>query len=91
MAFIDYISMEQVIKKIPVKVLDEKCLVENLDLSLPKWFLEDMNFSLSIKSSQENETFYEEFCTVSEGSLEKASFAESLVSLAIISSKTKVY
>ena len=64
MAFTDYISMEQVIKKIPVKVLNEKCLAENLDLSLPEWFLEDMNFSLSIKSSQENETFYEEFLIV---------------------------
>ncbi|MCP4698549.1 MAG: hypothetical protein GY862_17120 [Gammaproteobacteria bacterium] len=64
MAFTDYINMGQVIKKNPVKVLNKKCLAENLDLSLPEWFIEDLNFSLSVKSSQENETFYEEFLIV---------------------------
>ncbi len=64
MAFTDYKNIEQVIKKIPVKIINEKYFPDNLQIALPDWFIEDLNFSMSVKSSQENEAFYEEFFIV---------------------------
>lgn len=64
MAFTDYKNMEQVIRKMPVKIINEKCFPDNLQTDLPDWFIDDLNFSLSVKSSQENEVFYEEFFIV---------------------------
>ena len=64
MAFTDYKNMEQVIRKIPVKIINKKFFPDDIQINLPEWFLEDLNFSLSVKSSQENEVFYEEFFIV---------------------------
>lgn len=64
MAFTDYKNIEQVLRKETVKVLNDRFLPDHLSLALPEWFLNDLTFSLSIKSSQENEAFYEEFFIV---------------------------
>jgi len=64
MAFTDYKSMEDVLRKEPVIVLNEEFLPKQVKKDLPDWFLQDITFALSIKSSQENEAFYEEFFIV---------------------------
>ena len=64
MAFTDYKSIEQVLRKESVTILNEAFLPEHLTKDLPSWFLEDITFALSTKSSQENEAFYEEFFIV---------------------------
>ncbi|WP_133511607.1 hypothetical protein [Candidatus Thiosymbion oneisti] len=64
MAFIDYKSMEDVLRKEPVIILNEAFLPEQVTRDLPDWFLQDITFALSIKRSQENEAFYEEFFIV---------------------------
>ncbi len=64
MAFADYKSMEDVLWKEPVIILNEAFLPERVTRDLPDWFLQDTTFALSIKSSQENEAFYEEFFIV---------------------------
>lgn len=64
MAFTDYKSIEQVLRKESVTVLNDSFLPDGLCLDLPDWFLQDITFALSIKSSQENEVFYEEFFIV---------------------------
>ena len=64
MAFTDYKSIEQVLQKESVKILNETFLPEHLTKDLPEWFLDDITFALSTKSSQENEMFYEEFFIV---------------------------
>ncbi len=61
MAFTDYKSMEDVLQKEPVTILNEAFLPEQVTIDLPDWFLQDITFTLSIKSSQENEAFYKEF------------------------------
>lgn len=64
MAFTDYKSIEQVLQKEPIKILNDPFLPEQLTIDLPDWFLQDITFALSVKSSQENEVFYEEFFIV---------------------------
>ncbi len=65
MAFTDYKSMEDVLQKEDVTILNEAFLPEQVTITLPEdWFLQDMTFALSIKSSQDNEAFYEEFFIV---------------------------
>ena len=64
MAFTDYKSIEQVLQKESVTILNDPFLPEDTSIDLPEWFLQDMTFALSIKSSQENEVFYEEFFIV---------------------------
>ncbi len=64
MAFTDYKSIEQVLQKESVRILNDSFLPEHLTKDLPEWFLDDITFALSTKSSQENEVFYEEFFIV---------------------------
>lgn len=57
MAFTDYKSIEQVLQKEPVKILNDSFLPEQLTMDLPDWFLQDITFALSTKSSQEQESW----------------------------------
>ncbi len=61
MAFTDYKSMDEVAAKHPVRIINEKFLPENPKAELPDWFIEDVDFSLSVKSSKDNEMFGEVF------------------------------
>ena len=61
MAFTDYKNMEEFAKKHGVTILNQSCLPAHLKAELPQWFLEDLEFALHVKSSEENEAFYEEF------------------------------
>ena len=64
MAFTDYKSIEDVLQKEDVAILNEAFVPEHAAKELPEWFLQDITFALSIKSSKESEAFYEEFFIV---------------------------
>lgn len=59
MAFSDFQSIEQVIKKYPLKVVQEQFLPE-VEVELPDWLMENLKFSLDMKSVDENEAFFTE-------------------------------
>src|SRR5437016_3089316 len=59
MAFSDFQSIEQVIKKYPLKVVQQRFLPE-VEVELPDWLMEILRFSLDMKSVDENEAFFAE-------------------------------
>ncbi len=59
MAFSDFQSIEQVIKKYPLKVRQDRFLPE-VEVELPDWLMENLKFSLDMKSVDENEAFFTE-------------------------------
>ena len=59
MAFSDFHSIEQVIKKYPLKVMQARFLPE-VEAELPDWLMENLKFSLDMKSVDENEAFFTE-------------------------------
>jgi len=52
--------MEEVLRKEPVLILNEAFLPEQMTGGLPDWPLQDITFSLSVKSSQEIVPFLKE-------------------------------
>ncbi len=61
MAFTDYKSIEQVLQKEPVKILNDPFLPEQLTIDLPDWFLQDITFALSIKVLKKMKCFMKNF------------------------------
>ena len=59
MAFSDFQSIEQVIKKYPLEIRQEKFIPE-VELELPDLFIENLNFSLEMRSVDESEAFFRE-------------------------------
>jgi hypothetical protein len=57
MAFSDFQSIEQVIQKYPLEVKQER-FISDVELEPPKWFIENLDFLLDMKSVDENEAFY---------------------------------
>ena len=59
MAFSNFQTIAQVIDKYPLKIRQEKFLPE-VELELPDLFLENLNFSLEMRSVDESEAFLRE-------------------------------
>jgi len=59
MSFSDFQSIEQVIRKYPLKVVQQRFLPE-VETELPDWLMENLKFSLDMKSVDENEAFFAE-------------------------------
>ncbi len=59
MAFSDFQNIEQVIKKYPLKIRQERFLPD-AELALPEWLSENLKFALEAKSVDESEAFYAE-------------------------------
>jgi len=59
MAFSEYQTIEDVIKKYPLEILNERFL-QNAEITLPDLFLDNLNFALKRKTSHDNEYFFTE-------------------------------
>ncbi|OQY47181.1 MAG: hypothetical protein B6242_05640 [Anaerolineaceae bacterium 4572_78] len=59
MAFSQFKSVEDVINKYPL-ALEKKKFLPNQQFTPPEWFLEEIDFSLSMKDDVESEMFYRE-------------------------------
>ena len=59
MAYSDFKSIEQVIQTYPLHIRPERFLPE-VQLELPDWFIENLNFTLDRQAIQESETFLRE-------------------------------
>lgn len=59
MAFSDFQTIAQVIEKYPLKIRQENFLPE-VELELPDLFVENLNFSLEMRSVDESEAFFRE-------------------------------
>ncbi|RKZ85736.1 MAG: hypothetical protein DRR16_11400 [Candidatus Parabeggiatoa sp. nov. 3] len=59
MAFSEYQTIEDVIKKYPLEILNERFL-QNVEITLPDLFLDNLNFALKRKTSHDNEYFFAE-------------------------------
>jgi len=59
MAFSEYQTIEEVIKKYPLEILNERFL-QNAEITLPDLFLDNLNFALKRKTSHDNEYFFAE-------------------------------
>ncbi|MBI1924015.1 hypothetical protein HYR99_07170 [Candidatus Poribacteria bacterium] len=57
MAFSNFQSIEQVINRYPLEIRQER-FIPDVELELPDWFIENLNFSLEMKSVDENEAFF---------------------------------
>ena len=59
MAFSDFLSIEQVIHKYPLKLAQKRFLPE-VEKELPDWLMDNLRFSLDMKAVDENEAFFTE-------------------------------
>jgi len=59
MSFSDFQSIEQVLRKYPLKLAQRRFLPEQ-ETDLPDWLMENLRFSLDMKSVDENEAFFAE-------------------------------
>jgi hypothetical protein len=59
MAFSDFLSIEQVLQRYPLKIGQKRFLPE-VEADLPDWLLDNLKFSLDHKSVDENEVFFTE-------------------------------
>lgn len=59
MAFSDFKTVAQVIRRYPLK-LEQNRFLPNASLDLPEWFLANMNFALDRKGTYESEQFFRE-------------------------------
>ena len=59
MAYSDFKSVEQVIQTYPLRIHPER-FIPDLQLELPSWFIENLDFLLDRQAIQESETFLRE-------------------------------
>lgn len=59
MAFSDFQNIEQVIKQYPLEIRGEN-FIPYVELELPELFIENLNFSLEMRSVDESEAFFRE-------------------------------
>lgn len=59
MAFSDFQNIEQVISKYPLKIKQER-FIPDVELELPDLFIENLDFSLEMRSVDESEAFFRE-------------------------------
>ncbi len=59
MALSDFKSIEQVIEKYPL-ILKRENFLSDVQLELPEWFLDNLNFALRRQAAQESEIFFRE-------------------------------
>lgn len=59
MAFSDFQSIEQVIGQYPLEIRSEN-FIPDVELELPELFIENLNFSLEMRSVDESEAFFRE-------------------------------
>ena len=59
MAFSDFHSLEQVIRKYPLRIRQER-FIPDVELQIPDWFVENLNFSLDQQAVDESEAFFSE-------------------------------
>jgi len=57
MPFSNYKNVKQVIQEYPLQFLQDRFLPE-VQLELPEWFMENLNFALDRKTIFENEAFF---------------------------------
>lgn len=60
MAFSDFHSLEQVIQKYPLRIRQERFIPDDVELPIPDWFVENLNFSLDHQAVDESDAFFSE-------------------------------